>query len=143
MGTTLETVVTLHKLRAAGVRIALDDFGTAFASLSYLRSFPFDKIKIDRSFVRELPDKIDCAAIIESITYLARKLRMSSVVEGVETQDQFDIIVDAGCDEVQGFYFNRPVPAAEIGEILEGDKSRRKRPQPPQSQRATRRSRKA
>jgi diguanylate cyclase (GGDEF)-like protein len=120
-----DTVATLHKLRASGIRIALDDFGTAFASLSYLRSFPFDKIKIDRSFVRELPDKTDCAAIIESITHLARKLRMSSVVEGVETQGQFDIIADAGCDEVQGFYFNRPVPAAEIAEILEGDRARR------------------
>jgi EAL domain-containing protein (putative c-di-GMP-specific phosphodiesterase class I) len=108
----------LHSLRSAGVRIALDDFGTAFASLSYLRSFPFDTIKIDRSFVRDLPKKDDCAAIIESITSLARKLRMSSVVEGIETADQLAAASAAGCDEVQGYYFNRPVPSSQIGDVL-------------------------
>jgi diguanylate cyclase (GGDEF)-like protein len=116
-----QIVATLHKLRAAGVLIALDDFGTAFASLSYLRSFPFDTIKIDRSFVRDLPHKSECAAILGSITGLARKLRMSSVVEGVETAGQLECAMDAGCDEVQGYYFNRPVPTAEIAEILAGE----------------------
>ncbi len=82
------TLQTLHRLRALGVRIALDDFGTAFASLSYLRSFPFDTIKIDRSFVREVPQRADCAAIIEAMAGLAKKLQMSTVAEGIETQQQ-------------------------------------------------------
>jgi len=107
-------ISTLHDLRSAGVRIALDDFGTAFASLSYLRSFPFDTIKIDRSFVRDLPERADCAAIIESVAGLARKLHMSSVVEGVETLAQLTAAAEAGADEVQGYYFNRPVPASDV-----------------------------
>jgi EAL domain-containing protein (putative c-di-GMP-specific phosphodiesterase class I) len=116
-----EVVAVLHALRESGVRIALDDFGTAFASLSYLRSFPFDTIKIDRSFVRELPHNEDCGAIIESIAGLARRLRINSVVEGVETAAQLDRAVDAGCSEIQGFYFNRPVPAAEIVDVLSSE----------------------
>jgi len=112
------TIAVLHKLRGAGVRIALDDFGTAFASLSYLRSFPFDTIKIDRSFVRDLPQRSDCAAIIEAIASLARRLDMRSVAEGVETIEQLTVVAGAGCDEVQGYLFNRPVPAAEIVNIL-------------------------
>jgi diguanylate cyclase (GGDEF)-like protein len=112
------TLTTLHRLRKKGVRIALDDFGTAFASLSYLRSFPFDTIKIDRSFVRDLPERADCAAIIEAVASLARKLDMRSVAEGVETKEQLVAVTNSGCDEVQGYLFNRPVPASEISKIL-------------------------
>lgn len=112
------TLATLHKLREKGVRIALDDFGTAFASLSYLRSFPFDTIKIDRSFTRDLPRRADCGAIIEAVATLARNLDMRSVVEGVETAEQLAIVTDTGCDQVQGYYFNRPMPAAKLAEIL-------------------------
>ena len=114
----VDTVKTLHKLRDRGVRIALDDFGTAFASLSYLRSFPFDTIKIDRSFVRDLPGQSDCSAIIEAVAGLARKLEMRSVAEGIETSEQFAMVSDIGCDEVQGYYFNRPIPASELAEVL-------------------------
>ena len=106
---------TLH----IGVRIALDDFGTAFASLSYLRSFPFDTIKIDRSFIRDLPQCRDCAAIVEAVAGLARKLSMHSVAEGIETEAQLTAARDSGCDEVQGYLFNRPVPADEIRTILQ------------------------
>jgi diguanylate cyclase (GGDEF)-like protein len=116
------TIATLHRLRALGVRIALDDFGTAFASLSYLRSFPFDTIKIDRSFVRDLPTRADCAAIISAVTGLARKLNMNSVVEGVETFEQLAAVSASGCDEVQGYYFNRPVPASSVALLLDKDK---------------------
>jgi EAL domain-containing protein (putative c-di-GMP-specific phosphodiesterase class I) len=112
------SITTLHRLRSKGIRIALDDFGTAFASLSYLRSFPFDTIKIDRSFVRELPQRADCAAIIEAVAGLARKLDMRSVAEGIETREQLAIVSDTGCDDVQGYFFNRPVPASEIRQIL-------------------------
>ena len=113
-----DTVKTLHRLRDHGVRIALDDFGTAFASLSYLRSFPFDTIKIDRSFVKDLPQQSDCTAIIEAVTGLARKLNMRSVVEGVETSQQLAMVTDMGCDEMQGYYFNRPLPGVELAELL-------------------------
>jgi diguanylate cyclase (GGDEF)-like protein len=113
-----DTVKTLHKLRERGVRIALDDFGTAFASLSYLRSFPFDTIKIDRSFVRDLPDKTDCSAILESVAGLARKLHMRSVAEGIETSQQLTMVTDIGCDEVQGYYFNRPIPGPDLAKVL-------------------------
>ena len=112
------TLTTLYQLRNKGIRIALDDFGTAFASLSYLRSFPFDTIKIDRSFVRDLPERADCAAIIEAVAGLARKLDMRSVAEGIETKEQLGAVTKSGCDEVQGYLFNRPVPASEIGKIL-------------------------
>lgn len=116
------TLAMLYKLRSIGVRIALDDFGTAFASLSYLRSFPFDTIKIDRSFVRDLPQRTDCAAIIEAVAGLARKLNMHSVAEGIETDAQLAAVTHSGCDEVQGFLFSRPVPAAEIKKVLETNK---------------------
>ena len=112
------TLTTLYGLRNKGVRIALDDFGTAFASLSYLRSFPFDTIKIDRSFVRDLPQRSDCAAIIEAVVNLARKLNMRSVAEGIETSEQLAAVSESGCDEVQGYFFNRPVPASEIRKVL-------------------------
>ena len=111
----------LHKLRDIGVQIALDDFGTAYASLSYLRSFPFDKIKIDRSFIRDLDgaQRSDCVAIIHAVAGLARQLKMGTVAEGVETLDHLDTVSMAGCD-VQGFYFSKPVPAREVPAVLAG-----------------------
>jgi EAL domain-containing protein (putative c-di-GMP-specific phosphodiesterase class I) len=112
------TLSTLHKIRNMGVRIALDDFGTAFASLSYLRSFPFDTIKIDRSFVRDLPQRTDCAAIVEAMAGLARKLNMHSVAEGIETDAQLAAVANSGCDEAQGYFFNRPMPVRAINDIL-------------------------
>jgi diguanylate cyclase (GGDEF)-like protein len=111
---------TLHKIRKLGVQIALDDFGTAYASLSYLRSFPFDKIKIDRSFVRDLdgPQRADCVAIIHAVAGLAKQLQMGAVAEGVETLDHLRTVTMAGCD-VQGFYFSRPVPARDVKAVLQ------------------------
>jgi diguanylate cyclase (GGDEF)-like protein len=110
----------LHKLRSLGVSIALDDFGTAYASLSYLRSFPFDKIKIDRTFMRDLehPDRKGCMAIINAITGLARQLQMTTVAEGVESLDHVNSAIVAGCEEVQGFFFSKPVPAREVETLL-------------------------
>jgi diguanylate cyclase (GGDEF)-like protein len=110
----------LHRLRDLGVKISLDDFGTAYASLSYLRSFPFDKLKIDRSFVRDFgtPQGGDCMAIVQSVAGLAKRLRMTTIAEGVETADQFDLISSAGCEEVQGFYFSKPVPVDEIDAVV-------------------------
>jgi EAL domain-containing protein (putative c-di-GMP-specific phosphodiesterase class I) len=108
------TVTTLHELRKHGVRIAMDDFGTGYSSLSYLRSFPFDKIKIDQSFVRELSSRPDCMVIVQSIASLGAGLGMPTVAEGVETEDQLLQIRAAGCTEAQGYYFGRPKPAAEL-----------------------------
>jgi diguanylate cyclase (GGDEF)-like protein len=112
------TMATLHQLRSLGVRIAMDDFGTGYSSLSYLRSFPFDKIKIDRSFVHELGDADDCLAIVGAVAGLGASLGMITTAEGVETSDQLRKVREQGCVEVQGYYFSRPRPHAEILEML-------------------------
>ncbi len=112
------TLASLHSLRALGVRVALDDFGTGYSSLSYLRSFPFDKIKIDRSFIEDLLAHDGATAIIRSITSLAEALGMETTAEGVETLDQLDILREQGCNQIQGFYFSKPVPASEVGAML-------------------------
>jgi diguanylate cyclase (GGDEF)-like protein len=108
----------LHQFRGLGVRICMDDFGTGYSSLSYLRSFPFDKIKIDRSFVNELGRKPDCAAIIRAVMQLGSSLGMITTAEGVETEQQFDILRAEGCMQLQGFLFSKPVPGAEIPLLL-------------------------
>jgi len=108
----------LHRLRALGLRIALDDFGTGYSSLSYLQRFPFDKLKIDQSFVRDLESRPESVAIIQSITNLARNLKMATTAEGVETLAQVDIVTAAGCTEAQGYYFNRPMPEADFRALI-------------------------
>jgi diguanylate cyclase (GGDEF)-like protein len=113
------TLATLHALRALGVAIALDDFGTGYSSLSYLRAFPFNKLKIDRSFVRDLPDRPDCAAIVTAVATLAESLQMTTVAEGVETHDQLMRVHRAGCTAVQGYLFSRPVAADALAEVFE------------------------
>ena len=112
------TLETLHSLRQAGVRFALDDFGTGYSSLNYLLSFPFDKIKIDQSFIRDLTTRSDAAAIVRAVSRLAADLGMRITAEGVETRDQLERLRQDGCDEIQGFYFSRPVPAVEVADLL-------------------------
>ncbi len=116
---TDSNIATLHQLRALGVRISMDDFGTGYSSLGYLRSFPFDKIKIDRSFVSEIAQDEDCAAIIRAISGLGRSLRIRTTAEGVETAAQLGRLRDEGCTEVQGYYFSPPRPASEVAGLLE------------------------
>ncbi|MCA1387720.1 EAL domain-containing protein [Bradyrhizobium sp. IC3123] len=111
-------VATLHQLRELGVGISMDDFGTGYSSLSYLRSFPFDKIKIDRSFVKDLAERPDCGAIVRAISGLGRSLNITTTAEGVETEDQLDWLRAEGCNEVQGFLFSAARPAAELGKLL-------------------------
>ena len=106
------------ELRALGVRIALDDFGTGYSSLSYLRLFSFDKIKIDRSFERELAENPESLAFIRTIVSLGSTLGMPVCVEGVETQDQYDWVCALGCNEIQGFLISRPRPAAQILDMI-------------------------
>jgi len=111
---------TLHQIRELGVRISMDDFGTGYSSLSYLRSFPFDKIKIDRSFIRELGKKDDCIAIIRAVSRLGSNLGMTTIVEGVETQEQLDILRTEGCTHAQGYLFGRPMPVSQVEKVLQG-----------------------
>jgi diguanylate cyclase (GGDEF)-like protein/PAS domain S-box-containing protein len=109
-----ENVAKLHQLRLMGISIVLDDFGTGYSSLSYLLMFPFDKIKIDRSFVRELSKNTDCASIVSAVANLGRSLRIWTVAEGIETDNQLTLVRGAGCTHAQGFLFGRPRPASEL-----------------------------
>jgi diguanylate cyclase (GGDEF)-like protein len=115
---TTAILEALHQLRGLGVRISMDDFGTGYSSLSYLRSFPFDKIKIDRSFVAELGKNSDCVAIVRAVTGLGSSLGMATTAEGVETKEQLDMLRAEGCSQVQGFLFSHPRPASEIPFLL-------------------------
>jgi diguanylate cyclase (GGDEF)-like protein len=112
------TIRTLNHLRELGVRIAMDDFGTGYSSLSYLRSFPFDKIKIDRSFIGGIGEKEECAAIVKAIATLGAALGMTITAEGVETIEQFLLVRDHGCTEVQGYFFGRPCPVDELRHLF-------------------------
>jgi predicted signal transduction protein with EAL and GGDEF domain len=112
------TLATLHQLRDLGVRISMDDFGTGYSSLSYLRSFPFDKIKIDRSFVTELDKKADCATIVKAMVSLGANLGMTTTAEGVETKEEFERLRSEGCTEVQGYLFSAPRPVTEILDLF-------------------------
>jgi EAL domain-containing protein (putative c-di-GMP-specific phosphodiesterase class I) len=106
-------------LRDLGVRIALDDFGTGYSSLSFLQKFPFDKIKIDRSFVNELSSaRAEAHHLARAVVRFAVSLGKTTTAEGVETKEQLDILREEGCVETQGYYFSRPVPASDIARIL-------------------------
>ena len=115
---TDEVLAHLHALRALGVRISMDDFGTGYSSLSYLRAFPFDKIKIDRSFVRDLPSNRHTLAIVRAILGLASGLDMKVVAEGIETQADLACLAAEGCKEGQGFLFSEARPQSEIMKLL-------------------------
>ena len=104
----------LHEFKNLGISIVLDDFGTGYSSLSYLRSFPFDKIKIDKSFVSELTERAECVAIVDAVTALGRGLNILTTAEGVETEEQFSLLRASGVDQVQGFLFSHPCTASEI-----------------------------
>ena len=108
----------LHQLRAVGVRIALDDFGTGYSSLSYLQRFPFDKIKIDRCFVRDITEPGGSSSIVQAVVNIAVARNMTTTAEGVETEQQFDMLRTLGCTEMQGYLFSPAKPAAEIAGLL-------------------------
>jgi EAL domain-containing protein (putative c-di-GMP-specific phosphodiesterase class I) len=113
-----EMTARLQQLRALGVRLALDDFGSGYSSLSYLQTLPFDKLKIDRSFIAALDKSANGGVIIQAIVALGRALGMDVVMEGVETEEQRVLLRLAGCKEMQGYLFAKPAPRAEIERLL-------------------------
>jgi diguanylate cyclase (GGDEF)-like protein/PAS domain S-box-containing protein len=121
MSDTAGSIVTLESLQALGVRLAIDDFGTGWSSLARLRSFPADKLKIDRAFVSEITRPDDPAPLVSAVTAMAHSLGLRVVAEGVETPEQLACLDAIGVDEVQGFLLSRPVPAADIADLLAGD----------------------
>ncbi|HNH35449.1 MAG TPA: EAL domain-containing protein [Rhodocyclaceae bacterium] len=112
------TAAAMDELKAMGLAIAIDDFGTGYSSLAYLRRYPIDRLKIDRSFVRDMVEDADDRAIAGTVAALAKALRLSVVAEGVESQKQLRLLRDQGCDVAQGYLFSRPVPAAEFARLL-------------------------
>ncbi|WNW10601.1 EAL domain-containing protein [Pseudomonas sp. DTU_2021_1001937_2_SI_NGA_ILE_001] len=113
-----ENLATLRELKALGVAIALDDFGTGYSSLGYLRSFPFDRIKIDRSFVNEMAESREAMAVIRAITGISTSLLIKTTAEGVETQEQYELLKAEGCSHLQGYLFGRPSPTHERKERI-------------------------
>lgn len=112
------TIETLRKLKKMGIWLSIDDFGTGYSSLSYLTRFPIDKLKIDRSFIRDLASDPNDALIVQAVINLGHSLHYSVTAEGVETTDQLDFLRSRGCDEAQGYYFSAPLPAANIPQFL-------------------------
>jgi diguanylate cyclase (GGDEF)-like protein/PAS domain S-box-containing protein len=108
----------LNQLKAFGFHLTMDDFGTGYSSLAYLKRFPFDSVKIDQSFVRGIPSSRDDCAIVEAIIAMAHSLELKVVAEGVETQEQSDFLRELGCDQIQGYFFSKPIPSAEIVGLL-------------------------
>ncbi len=115
---TEEALATLHRLRALGVGLALDDFGTGYSSLAYLRAFPFDRVKVDRTFVRDIETRPGDLAIARLVARLAVELGMETVAEGIETEGQLRLLTEARCTEAQGYLFCRPVPAEAVVDAI-------------------------
>jgi EAL domain-containing protein (putative c-di-GMP-specific phosphodiesterase class I) len=111
-------LATLHQLRNIGARIALDDFGTGYSSLSYLQRFPFDKIKIDRCFVKDIAEKDGSTSIVQAVVNIAAERHMTTTAEGVETEPQRELLRALGCAEMQGYLFSAAKPADEIRELI-------------------------
>jgi EAL domain-containing protein (putative c-di-GMP-specific phosphodiesterase class I) len=118
MHNTEKTIQKLMELKAMGVRIAIDDFGTGYSSLSQLKKFPVDTLKVDRSFIREISLHEEDRAITQAIIAMGKTLGLTVVAEGVENSDQLDFLSNNACDEMQGFYFNKPVAPEELSILM-------------------------
>jgi diguanylate cyclase (GGDEF)-like protein/PAS domain S-box-containing protein len=119
MDSVQDTVDTLNHLKNMGVQVSIDDFGTGYSSLSYLKKLPIDTLKIDQSFVRDLPIHLDDIAIVTAIISMARNLNLHVIAEGVETEEQLSFLQENGCDEIQGYLISKPVPSKEMEKMLE------------------------
>ena len=113
-----QAVPTLSRLNDIGIKLSLDDFGTGYSSLNYLRRFPLDNLKIDRSFISGMTSNAHDAIIVEAVIALAHNLKLRAIAEGVETREELDLLAALGCDEIQGFYFSKPLPADEFKLLL-------------------------
>ena len=117
-----ENIAKLNKLKEAGINLSLDDFGTGYSSLSYLKKFPFDEIKIDQAFIRDIADDEDDASLCQAIIAMANSLGLTVVGEGVETDEQLNVLMQLGADQVQGFYYSKPLVVADLVEYISGYK---------------------
>jgi EAL domain-containing protein (putative c-di-GMP-specific phosphodiesterase class I) len=115
-----EAITLMQALKTLGVRLAIDDFGTGYSSLAYLKRFPVDRLKIDQSFVQEISTNTDNAVIVRAVISLGHSLNMDVIAEGVESQAQLEFLHAHHCDEVQGYYFSRPVPSEQCVEAFTG-----------------------
>jgi len=113
-----EAITVLRQISDLGIELAIDDFGTGYSSLAYLKRLPIDKLKIDQAFVRDLPDDEDDAGITKAVIALAKSLNLKVIAEGVETKEQKDFIVENGCENIQGYYYSKPIPANELEVLL-------------------------
>ena len=118
LGNIDEKIKLMKSLKAMGLKLSLDDFGTGYSSLSYLRKLPLDELKIDRSFIMEVSKSADSRAIVSTIVFLARSLKLSIVAEGIEKKEELEFLQKLGCNQYQGFFFSRPVPSNELLDLL-------------------------
>jgi EAL domain-containing protein (putative c-di-GMP-specific phosphodiesterase class I) len=125
-----EAITTLRELKSLGVRIAIDDFGTGYSSLSYLKQLPVDTLKIDRSFIRDLPANADDASIAQAVITMAHSLKLNVIAEGVENEAQLAFLATHGCDEMQGYYLSRALPESDATALLTSGARLKMRPQP-------------
>ncbi|MDS4025713.1 MAG: EAL domain-containing protein [Candidatus Contendobacter sp.] len=113
------SIATMHALKGIGIKLSIDDFGTGYSSLSYLKQFPIDQLKIDKSFLHEIATSEEDAAITLAIIAMAHSMRLTVIAEGVEDETQLAFLRANQCDEIQGYYLSRPVPAHEIPALLD------------------------
>jgi EAL domain-containing protein (putative c-di-GMP-specific phosphodiesterase class I) len=118
MGDVEGSIQTLHEIKDLGLSLSIDDFGTGYSSLSYLKQFPVEELKIDRSFIMDLPESRDDKAIVRAIIALADGLDLDLVAEGVETEQQLKFLNDNGCGTIQGYYYSKPLPADQFKEFV-------------------------
>ncbi|WP_193352687.1 EAL domain-containing protein, partial [Desulfuromonas sp. TF] len=121
-GAFLQKAPTMHRLKGLGIGLSLDDFGTGYSSLNYLRRFPVDSLKIDRSFITDVTSDAGAAAVATSVVAIAHSLRLTAIAEGVETKEQLAFVRESRCDGLQGYYFSKPLPADEIVRLLREDR---------------------